>query len=223
MQCSRCGRENEDGARFCTECGEFFVKQINNFTPVKPQRKQSGCLFAVCVMSVLIFVFMVIWSLSSGDKTDMSGKSTDTMQGTINILDQTKTAMEGIKKIDHDFIIICKEYQKITKALGSTNSVSAYGQIDDLKVFSTALFDECLKLQLPDEYKEGKNKYETGIACLMTSMENLLKYLDDGKPSQLNTAVEKLESAVQYRTNAIVEITAIAVDNGYIEETKVIK
>lgn len=72
--CIKCGKQNEDNAKFCTDCGTPMYLQTNNQQVVQPniQNKpvyKKPWFIILCVVWV-IFVIIVIGSIGSSDDTE---------------------------------------------------------------------------------------------------------------------------------------------------------
>jgi len=74
MHCIRCGKENQEGAKFCIECGSQITIPINKFVLPEKPKKNHGCISAIIVVIVLVSLFATIGSLMNDD-TASTGKS----------------------------------------------------------------------------------------------------------------------------------------------------
>lgn len=78
MFCNKCGKEIEDGAKSCPNCGENFV-QTSQKTE-KKKKKKVGCICGLVIIIAMIAMIAVIIGSDDGSTTATSDIETSTSQ-----------------------------------------------------------------------------------------------------------------------------------------------
>jgi hypothetical protein len=66
MVCAKCGHEDKDGVKFCSECGAS-VKARKTLREVKKPHSSEWLLGTILVVGALIAIRLVLWAISSSE------------------------------------------------------------------------------------------------------------------------------------------------------------
>ncbi len=171
------------------------------------RRRSRGKWVGSFIFGLALFVVCGCWGISMLHSPKPVDKKAEAAQ-----------AIATFDKIQSEYNKQMNQYKAIVTQLanGTMDSVTAYSQLKQLDSDTLMnTFSDANNINLPSDYLDAKDEVVQSVADLQNSMDELKKYLNDGKVSEMSNATDDLKSSTALMQDATMKVATEAVKNGY--------
>lgn len=191
----------------------------------------------------IVFVILMAIGVIFGDDSD-SDSPTDSQQSSQENKVIETSAKGNSEAAKQDFLAwqkeilsihqvaddAMKQYQQIMVAMGEGEKdiYSAYSDVNNIKDTVSGAWHAIGKVKVPEslskehqkQLKEAQTDLQTGLFSKMEGLKQVLKFLDEQKPSYVEEAKDNFAMSEQFMLSGITRLTGVKMDLGLLEESE---